>query len=299
MSLSPPTDPLLPARAEHPSPPDPPELPAGVVPADGRPAWKPVFAFLALIAALAFALVLGGIVAAIITALSGGDLADAPPGAVIASTFLQDVGFIVVPLLFAAMVVRPRPWHFGLRRTRPWPAVGWVVATYVAFLAFSAIFVTVFGIDAEDDLPQELGVENSDLALVFSAALVCVMAPVAEEFLFRGFMFPALRRWKGTWPAALIVGGLFGLIHVAGSPIGFIPLLAFFGVALCLLYVKTKSLYPPIALHALNNSIAFGTSLGWGWEIAVLVAGVAVALWLLALLIERAFGRAPLRPLPV
>ncbi len=299
MSLSPPTGPSSAAPPVHPAPPDLPELPAGVVPSDGRPAWKPSFAWLALVAALAFAVVFGGIVAAVITAVAGGDLDDAPPGALIASTFLQDVGFIVVPLFFAAMVMRPRPWQFGLRRTPLWPAAGWVAATYLAFIVFSAVFVTVFGIDAEEDLPQDLGVEDSDVALVFSALLICVMAPVAEEFLFRGFMFPALRRWKGTWPAALIVGSLFGLIHVAGSPLEFIPLLMFFGVALCLLYARTKSLYPCIALHALNNSVAFSTSLDWDWQLGILLPAVALALVLLAALVERAFGPAPLRPLPV
>jgi membrane protease YdiL (CAAX protease family) len=101
------------------------------------------------------------------------------------------------------------------------------------------------------------------------------------------------------WPAALIVGTLFGLIHVLGSPLGFIPLLAFFGIALCLLYARTKSLYPCIALHALNNSVAFSSSLGWTWEVAVLLPAVGVLLVLLALGVERAFGRAPLRPLPI
>ncbi len=302
MSVSPSSGPPLPAPAVgpgHPAPPDRPELPAGVVPSDGRPARRPSFAWLALVASLAFAVVFGGLVAAAITAVAGGDLDDAPPGALISSTFLQDVGFVAVPLFFAAMVARPRPWQFGLRRTRLWPAVGAVVVTYGAFIAFSAIFVTVFGIEAEDDLPQELGVDESDLALVFSALLICVMAPVAEEFLFRGFMFPALARWKGVWPSAIIVGSLFGLIHVAGSPPEFIPLLAFFGIALCLLYARTKSLYPCIALHALNNSVAFSSSLGWTWEVAVLLAAVALVLLGLAAGVERSFGRAPLRPLPI
>ncbi len=152
MSLTEPSGASSPARPVHPAPPDPPELPAGVVPSAGRPAWKPSFAWLSLVASLAFAVVFGGIVAAVITAAAGGELDDAPPGALISSTFLQDVGFIAVPLFFAAMVARPRPWQFGLRRTPLWPAAGWVAATYLAFIVFSAVFVTIFGIEAEDDL---------------------------------------------------------------------------------------------------------------------------------------------------
>ena len=46
--------------------------------------------------------------------------------------------------------------------------------------------------------------------------------------------------------------------------------LAFFGFALCLLRENTGSLYPCIALHCANNSLAFGVSQHWNWQILVL-----------------------------
>jgi len=57
----------------------------------------------------------------------------------------------------------------------------------------------------------------------------------------------------------------FGLAHVLSSPIGFIVPLAALGAILCLLYEWTRSLYPCIALHALNNSVAFGVADGRVW----------------------------------
>jgi uncharacterized protein len=100
-----------------------------------------------------------------------------------------------------------------------------------------------------------------------------VIAPIAEEFFFRGYFFGALRSWKGVWPAAILTGLVFGAIHVGSAPVPFLVPLAVFGFILCLLYWRTGSLYPCIALHALNNSLAFGVSQHWGWQIPILMVG--------------------------
>ena len=65
-----------------------------------------------------------------------------------------------------------------------------------------------------------------------------VIAPIVEEFFFRGFFFGALRNWHGVWPAALITGVVFGCIHVGSAPIGFLVPLAFLGFILCLVYAE-------------------------------------------------------------
>jgi uncharacterized protein len=102
--------------------------------------------------------------------------------------------------------------------------------------------------------------------------LVCVVAPIAEEFFFRGYFFGALRNWRGLWPAAVITGLVFGGIHVGSAPVGFLVPLAFFGFLLCLIYDRTRSLYPCMALHCLNNSIAFGIGEHWDWQIPLVLA---------------------------
>jgi len=109
-------------------------------------------------------------------------------------------------------------------------------------------------------------------------------------------MFTALRNWRGTWPAALLTGVVFGAIHAGSTPVGLLVPLAVFGVGLCLLYAWTRSLYPCVALHAINNAIAFGVSEEWTWGIAPLVVGATAASLLLAWLLGRALGRGPLAP---
>jgi uncharacterized protein len=50
---------------------------------------------------------------------------------------------------------------------------------------------------------------------------------------------------------------------VIGTPFPLIVPLAVLGIVLCLLYLYTGSLLPCMALHSLNNAIAFGVSLKW------------------------------------
>ena len=132
-------------------------------------------------------------------------------------------------------------------------------------------------ITENDDLPAELGVDGSTLALVAVAVLVCVLAPIAEELFFRAFCFTALRRTLGMLPAAVLTGIIFGAIHLGGTDIEFIVPLMVFGFFLCLLYVWTDSLLPCIVLHALNNALALGVSEEWGAATLAAMAAAAVA----------------------
>lgn len=82
-----------------------------------------------------------------------------------------------------------------------------------------------------------------------------IFAPIVEEFIFRGYL---LNRWSlklGAMPAILLSSGLFAFLHsdMLGAFV--------FGVVLCLLYMKTRSLIGPILVHIVNNLIA--VSLEW------------------------------------
>jgi membrane protease YdiL (CAAX protease family) len=118
-----------------------------------------------------------------------------------------------------------------------------------------------------------------------------VVAPICEELLFRGFIFSALRNWRGPWPAALITGVLFGAVHGLSAPAQDLLPLAFLGFVLCLIYQQTGSLYPCIVLHLLNNSIAFGADEHWGLRILELTAGSLATVALVLYLVQLASAR--------
>jgi membrane protease YdiL (CAAX protease family) len=253
------------------APPDPPEVPDGIE-VRRVPQWKPWSSVLALVAGLGGALV-GGLVVYLVATIAGGSVDDPPASVNITATFLQDVSFIAAAIVFASMVARPRPWHFGLRGTRVLPALGYVVAGYVVFIATAAAWSAALDLHEQDDVVDQLGASSSTVALVAVTVLVCVVAPIAEEFFFRGYFFGALRNWRGVWPAAVLTGLVFGGIHVGSAPVGFLVPLAFFGFLLCLIYDRTRSLYPCMALHCVNNSIAFGVGEHWDWQIPLVLAG--------------------------
>ena len=276
-----------------PPPPERPELPDGAQPTPVRPAWRPYGVF------LAFALGLGGTLAAAvlisgIAVAFGADSSRLPPGVNVLLTIAQDIAFVGAAVFVVSRVARPAAWQFGLRGTRPKAFVGWLLVAFLGFVLLSAAYSALVDIGPQEDLPDELGADGSTAALFAAAFLVTVVAPVAEELFFRGFVFTSLRRW-GLWPAALLTGTIFGAIHLGSAPdVLYLPILAIFGVVLCLLYWKTNSLYPAIALHAINNCIAFaGTRDGWSWEYAVLLAVSLGSIALIGLLVHRVSGPAP------
>jgi CAAX protease family protein len=77
-----------------------------------------------------------------------------------------------------------------------------------------------------------------------------VLAPVCEETFFRGYFYPALRNRMDRWPAMLLNGFLFSLVHL--EILGFIARWVL-GSGLCYLYESKRNLSAPIAGHALYN----------------------------------------------
>lgn len=96
--------------------------------------------------------------------------------------------------------------------------------------------------------------DNLTLQKIWPFALFgIVFAPFTEEMLFRGFEFSILGRRFGIVAAAIITSLTFGLAH---GQIAVSIVTATLGLYLCYLYTQTKSLWPSIILHAINNTIA-------------------------------------------
>jgi uncharacterized protein len=264
--------------------PSAPERPVGSrpeSPGDGAPRWAPWTAWVALIVAFAFAL-MGALVVGIVGAIFGATFDDPPPAVNIVATVVQDAAFVGAALLFAGRAGKVLPAQFGIARVRVATALRWMAVAYVSYWVLSVVWAQVLHITEKDELPDSLGADESTAALVAVCVLVTVIAPLAEEFFFRGYFFGALRNWRGPWPAALLTGIVFGGIHVGSAPVAFLVPLAILGVALCVVRWRTGSLLPCIALHALNNAIAFGVTESWTiLQVALLAAG-AVSVTLLA-----------------
>jgi membrane protease YdiL (CAAX protease family) len=214
---------IPPPSYAHPGPPpEHPERPEGAPERSrrsGLPPWRWWMGLVGVALGLAIPIVLG-VIAGIGVAISGGDAGDLPSGVLIALTFFQDLGFIAAAVFVARMARRPSARDFGLVTTPFWRAVGIVVGVYVAFYVVTGIWASLLNLDDQSDLPDELGADTSTAALIAVMVLVCVMAPVAEEFLFRGFLFTSLRASMGLWPCAPVTGAGLGAKHPRSSPGG-------------------------------------------------------------------------------
>ncbi|HEY8489514.1 MAG TPA: type II CAAX endopeptidase family protein [Dehalococcoidia bacterium] len=176
--------------------------------------------------------------------------------ALLANVCLEVLAALAVILL----VVKGRgaaPADLGFRPV-PLRRLWWVpafLATAFAVLTVYAVLVQALGLDwlmPGEQMPP--GVFDAASTVVLSAAMVVLVAPVAEELFFRGFVFAGLVARLGVGWAAAASGLLFGLVH---GQVGLILPFAMVGALLALLYHRSGSLWVPIAAHLAYNGLAF------------------------------------------
>jgi uncharacterized protein len=255
-----------------------------------RSGWQMWMAPAAIVMGFALGLV-GTAVVSIAAAAAGTSISHPTPAVSLTEDLVFDLSFVAAALYFAGLKNPRRARDFGFRRVRLRGAAQAFLLAGISYYILTSVYSSFVHLHGSDKLPSELGVSKSTAALIGAALFVCVIAPIAEEFFFRGFIFGVLRRWKivvggrdvGTVLAAIITGILFGLAHTGSASSQYLIPLGFLGFVLCLLRWRTGSLYPCMALHSVNNSLALGINqLHWNVaEILGLIAAAMVAIWLL------------------
>lgn len=188
----------------------------------------------------------------------------------VATPFLQlpPLSITLIVSAFEAALILP-PWliiirghrgswgHLGFRGFHPaylLLAGGLLFASFVINLLWS-LLLAPFGLETQ---PEVLPIFGSGLqGLVLALVAGSLIAPLAEETFFRGFLFANLREHHGPLRAMVITALLFALFHL--TPTAFVPLF-FLGCFLALLYHLSESLLPSILLHATMNTLAFALS---------------------------------------
>jgi membrane protease YdiL (CAAX protease family) len=87
--------------------------------------------------------------------------------------------------------------------------------------------------------------------------LAVVLAPLFEEFIFRGLVFGGLRRSIGLVPAMALSAALFAIVH---PPMSMLPVFVL-GLCTAWLYDRRKGLLAPMLAHAVYNAIVLGSQM--------------------------------------
>ena len=134
--------------------------------------------------------------------------------------------------------------------------VATVILPVAGFLEKASVLeLTSLGWPLEDQTAVTLVANTKFLwARVYLGVFAIVLAPVAEEFIFRGVLYPFIKQLGYPRLAWLGVSFVFALIHLNGAI--FLPLFAL-ALALTWLYEKTDNLLAPITAHALFNAANF------------------------------------------
>jgi len=203
--------------------------------------------------------------------------------------FLFDAAFVGAALYFTVIRGVMGRAEFGYRRIQWRTGILGVLLGGLAYYLVTLAYGAFFQVHGTDKLPSDLAVHRSTWAAIWACVFVCAAAPMAEEFFFRGFLFGVLRHMRinaggreiGPWVAAVIVALLFGLAHFDSAQPQYLIPLAFLGFVLCIVRWKTRSLYPCMALHSINNCIAMGVN-EFHWSAGEIVALTVGALALIA-----------------
>jgi membrane protease YdiL (CAAX protease family) len=139
-------------------------------------------------------------------------------------------------------------------------SLGSVVLIYGLVAHFAPHFVEQ--VLARPESETELLTRFPVLGTMIDLAGTLILAPLFEEFMFRGFLLGRLARKWGLTRAMVAVSVLFGLLHVNFFGAGA------FSLVLCVVYVYTGSIWPSVVLHFVNNIISSWPTAGSGGQLA-------------------------------
>jgi len=139
------------------------------------------------------------------------------------------------------------PW-----RTFAASFAGCVFAVLLADILYEQLLTLVTGSQLGDQSTRALFEKAKDASPWIALSTIGLVLPVAEEILFRGYLFDALRkRWPDT-TTIIVTAFAFGAVHLQLAQF---PLLFGMGLVLGWARMKTSSLRLPVLLHAANNSL--------------------------------------------
>ena len=167
-------------------------------------------------------------------------------------------------LLIEPFAIRRLGWRdvrrlLGVDRLIKWIDIpqtlaGWAGYMLLTTLVLNLVAAYVPWIDLTQTQDIGFGSLTGSWDVLWVFLTVCVLAPVVEEMVFRGYLFGSLRRWLPFWVTSIVVSGLFGMVHGQWN-----VALDTFVLSMVASYLRerTGAIWSGVMLHFLKNFISF------------------------------------------
>lgn len=172
---------------------------------------------------------------------------------------------LTIAVLWTARLVRRRlkpQLPLSAPRQRVWRGTGWLIMGFWFAEKFVTLCCELLAI------PNLYAAEFEGMLAYpwLMLAVVCLVGPVAEEFVFREGILRQLHLWQSNKFWAVVLSALcFGVVHINPAQVFSATLL---GALLGWVYVRTGDARQSIVLHIINNLTAFALGYAathWGW----------------------------------
>ncbi len=223
--------------------------------------WRDFFFF------IVFAFVSSVVLTALV-ALAASAMFHVPLSAIQDGSTLKSGILIVGQTLWSALAIAYLFSVVRFRTTEPfWRSIGWrgfpsgiSPARFLSGGAVMAIGISIAGrfVDQDVDLPIEK-LFDSRTSVLLLMGLGVLVAPLVEETIFRGFLYPVIARQFGVPAGILATGILFGLLHAAQlwGGWGQIALLVCVGITLTWVRARTGTVAASYLVHLGYNGLLF------------------------------------------
>jgi membrane protease YdiL (CAAX protease family) len=217
-------------------------------------------------------LIAGVIAVTLGTVTAQTDISALPPSVVMGAV----AGSGIVMLLGAILLRNARRLDWATLGLRPAPlrALAAAVLAFVAYLAVAESTGKLLGLDPEGMLARELmsdlvPAQASPTYILFAVLFIGIFVPAVEELIFRGFLIGWLRERSNAVLAVALSALGFAVVHLyfvaTELQFGLFVTAQIFVLGLLLgwLAVWSRSLWPPIVLHVVNNLVVVAGAV-WG-----------------------------------
>jgi len=167
--------------------------------------------------------------------------------------------YVSAGIVTCFLITRVRPIEWLGLKWRGWPwalliAPCTVFGMWAVFIGLKLVgfndWIDSLGVQTVQDTVKLLQESNDPRILGLMAFAAVVAAPMCEEIIFRGYLYPAAKTFAGPWVAGICSAMVFAAAH--GNLAALLPLFIF-GCVLVFIYEKTGSIWAPMSVHCCFN----------------------------------------------